>query len=78
MVVILGVCTRLAAFAILIDLTVAIAKVHWKSGLLGNGGYQFPLALAAIAFALVFVFFGAGPIALESVRRGGGSKSKAA
>jgi hypothetical protein len=52
MVVILGVCTRLAAFAIGIDLTVAIAKLHWKSGLRGNGGYQFPLALAAIAFAL--------------------------
>jgi uncharacterized membrane protein YphA (DoxX/SURF4 family) len=58
----------------LIDLSVAIVKVHWKNGLLGNGGYQFPLALAAIAFALIF--FGAGPIALESIRRGAGGRSK--
>lgn len=65
-----GLFTRFAALAICLDLGVAIWKVHWKNGLLGNGGYQFPLALAAIAFALIF--FGAGPIALDSIRRGGG------
>jgi putative oxidoreductase len=69
--VVLGLFTRCAAIAILINLAIAIGKVHWKNGLLGNGGYQFPLALAAIAFALIF--FGAGPIALDSMRRGGGS-----
>ena len=67
----LGLFTRIAALAILINMSVAIWKVHWKNGLLGNGGYQFPLALAAIAFALIFL--GAGPIALDSIRRGGGS-----
>jgi putative oxidoreductase len=67
--IIAGLWTRFAALAIVINMTVAIAKVHWKNGLLGNGGYQFPLALAAIGFALIFV--GAGPIALDSVRRGG-------
>ena len=65
-----GLFTRVAALAIFINMTVAIWKVHWKNGLLGNGGYQFPLALAAIALALIF--FGAGPIALDSIRRGGG------
>jgi putative oxidoreductase len=75
--VIAGLCTRCAALAILINMSVAIAKVHWKNGLLGNGGYQFPLALAAIAFALVF--FGSGPMAFDSLRKGGGRiKSKAA
>jgi putative oxidoreductase len=69
-VVIAGLFTRFAALAICIDLGVAIWKEHWKNGLLGNGGYQFPLALAAIAFALIF--FGAGPIALDNIRRGGG------
>jgi putative oxidoreductase len=68
--VVLGVFTRLAALAIVIDMAVAIGKVHWKSGLLGNGGYQFPLTLAAIAFALIF--FGAGPFALDAIRKGGG------
>jgi putative oxidoreductase len=66
--VIAGLVTRIAAFAIFIDLAVAIAKVHWKYGLTGQGGYEFPLALAAIALALVF--FGAGPIAMDSIRGG--------
>jgi putative oxidoreductase len=74
--VVVGLLTRLAAFGIVIDLGVAIAKVHWKNGFLGNGNYQFPLALAAIAFALIF--FGAGPIALDHLRGGGGGKKKAA
>jgi putative oxidoreductase len=75
--VIAGLLTRCASIAILIDLGVAIVKVHWKNGLLGNGGYQFPLALAAIAFALIF--FGGGPMAIDSIRkRGGRVKSKPA
>jgi putative oxidoreductase len=72
----LGLFTRFAAFAITIDLTVAIWKVNWKDGLLGDHGYQFPLALAAIAFALIFL--DAGPIALDHARGGGGKKSKSA
>ncbi len=67
---ILGLLTRLAAFAVFADMVVAIAKVHWKHGLLGAGGYEFPLSLLAIAFALIF--FGAGPISLDAIRRGGG------
>jgi len=58
-------------------MSVAIWKVHWKNGLLGNGGYQFPLALAAISFALIFL--GGGPMALDAIRRGvggGGSSRK--
>jgi uncharacterized membrane protein YphA (DoxX/SURF4 family) len=70
--VIAGFFTRLAAFSILIDLGVVIWKVHWKNGLTAEGGYGFPLALAAIAFALVF--FGAGPISIDSVRGGGGGR----
>ncbi|MGC2196307.1 MAG: DoxX family protein [Terriglobales bacterium] len=69
---ILGLLTRLAAFAVFADMVVAIAKVHWKHGLLGAGGYEFPLSLLAIAFALIF--FGAGPISLDAIRRGGGSR----
>jgi putative oxidoreductase len=69
--VVVGLFTRLAAFAITIDMGVAIVKVHGKNGLLGDHGYQFPLALAAIAFALIF--FDAGPIALDHVRGGGNS-----
>jgi len=72
--VVLGLLTRLAGLAILINMAVAIAKVHWKNGMMGQGGYQFPLALGAMAFALIF--FGAGPIALDAIRRGGAGRSK--
>ncbi len=67
--IIAGLLTRCAALAITIDTIIAIWKVNWKNGLLGDHGYQFPLALAAIAFALIF--FGAGPIAFDSLRGGG-------
>jgi putative oxidoreductase len=71
---ILGLLTRCAAFAILIDLSVAIAKVHWKHGFMGQGGYEFPLAVWAIVFALIF--FGAGPISIDAIRGGrGGNRS---
>lgn len=66
-----GLFTRAAAFAICIDLVVAIWKVHWHNGLTGDHGFEFPLAAAALAFALIF--FGAGPIALDHILRGGGS-----
>jgi putative oxidoreductase len=68
--VVAGLFTRWASLAICLDMLVAIWKVHFKNGLLGDHGYQYPLTLAAIAFALIFL--GAGPIALDSVRRGGG------
>jgi putative oxidoreductase len=64
-----GFLTRFASLAIIIDMIVAIWKVHWKNGLRADHGYEFPLALAAIAFALIF--FGAGPIAFDSLRSGG-------
>lgn len=72
--IILGFFTRFASFAFLIDMSVAIWKVHWKNGLTKPGGVEFPMSLAAIAFALIF--FGAGPIALDSIRRGGGGGGK--
>jgi uncharacterized membrane protein YphA (DoxX/SURF4 family) len=57
---------------------VAIAKVHWKNGLTGQGNYQLPMALAALSLALIF--FGAGPIALDAIigRGRGGKKSAGA
>ena len=71
-----GLLTRLSALSILVDMIVAIAKIHWKNGLRGQGGYEFPLALATIAFALIFL--GAGPISLDAIffGRGGGAKKK--
>jgi putative oxidoreductase len=59
----LGLVTRVVAIAIAIEMFIVIAKVHWHAGLTGQGGYQFPLALGVIAFALIFL--GAGPISLD-------------
>jgi putative oxidoreductase len=62
--VVIGFLTRLAAFAIFIDMLVAILKVHLPHGLFSsNGGFEFPMACGAIAFALTFT--GAGPIAID-------------
>jgi len=63
--IIIGLLTRPVAFAQLIDMIVAVAKVHWKHGLVGEGNYQLPLTLAALALALIV--FGAGPIALDAI-----------
>jgi putative oxidoreductase len=76
LLVLLGLFTRVAALAICIDMCVAIAKVHFHNGLMGEHGYEFPLALASLAFALIF--FGGGAIAFDHIRAPGGSgwKSK--
>ena len=73
LMVLAGLFTRAAAFAICIDLAVAIWKVHFHNGLTGNGGMEFPLAVATLAFGLLF--FGAGPIAIDHILRGGGGSA---
>lgn len=75
LVVIAGVGTRFAALAILIDMGVAIWKVHWKNGLMDRSGYEFPLALAGVAFALIF--FGAGQFSVGALVKRGGAPRKA-
>lgn len=76
--IIAGLLTRFFGLALLIDMVVAIDKVHWKNGLTGQGNYQLPMTLAALSLALIF--FGAGPIALDAVvgRGRGGKKAPGA
>ncbi len=74
LLILVGLFTRAAAFAVCINLVVAIWKVHLHNGLMGSPdhpGYEFALAAAALAFSLIF--FGGGPIAIDHVLRGGGS-----
>jgi len=76
LLILAGFFTRAAAFAVCIDMVIAIWKVHWHNGLTGSPdrpGYEFPLSLAAIAFALIIS--GAGPISIDHILRGGGSAS---
>lgn len=74
LLILAGLFTRLAALGICINMLVAIWKVHWHNGLMGDHGYEFPLALAALAFALIC--FGAGPISLDDIVRGGGGAKR--
>ena len=73
LLILVGLFTRVAALGVGFDLFVAIWKVHLHNGLIGRPdrpGYEFALAAFALAFALIF--FGAGPIAIDHVLRGGG------
>jgi putative oxidoreductase len=72
--IIAGVLTRFVSLLMIFDMAVAIWKIHWKNGMFGKGGYELPLTLATIAFALIL--FGAGPIALDSIRGKSAPKPK--
>ena len=72
--IVLGLFTRFFSLAFVIEMAIAIWKVHFKNGLTGQGGYEFPLALATIAFGLLC--FGGGPWGATFGRSGGGRKAK--
>ena len=70
--ILLGLFTRCFSLAVVIEMLVIIFKVELHHGL--KGGYELPLALATMAFVLLF--FGGGPISLDGIRGGGGGRSK--
>ncbi len=72
--IVLGLFTRFFSLAFAIEMGVAIWKVHFKNGMTGAGGFEFPLALATIAFALLC--FDGGPWAATFSGRAGGRKAK--
>lgn len=74
--IVLGLLTRFFAFAFVIEMGVAIWKVHFKNGLMGAGGYEFPLALATLALALVC--FGGGPWGFNFGRGSGSGRGRKA
>lgn len=74
--IVLGLFTRFFTLAFLIEMGVAIWKVHFKNGLTGTGGYEFPLALATIALALLC--FDGGPWGLTFGGRASGRRTKKA
>ena len=61
-----GFLTPLAALALIAVMVVAVLTVHLKNGFFAqNGGYEFNLALAGMALALLLA--GAGTLSLDSV-----------
>ncbi len=69
--IVLGLFTRFFSLAFMIEMGVAIWKVHFKSGLMGANGFEFPLTLAALAFALLC--YGGGPWGFNFGRGSSGS-----
>jgi putative oxidoreductase len=73
----LGFLTRPAALAVLVTQSVAIAKVHKEKGFdIAKGGFEYNLALIAIAAALLIAGPGAFSVheQLESLAEGRGPK----
>ena len=69
-----GLLTRIASLFVLVNMLVAVFKVHLQHGLVGRAGYEFTLALSAMAFALIVL--GAGALSLDAFifrGRGGGT-----
>ncbi len=66
----LGFKTRLAAPIVIGNMATAIQKVHWKNGLYGEGGFEFPLLLAASAATLFLA--GPGNLSLDALTSGHG------
>jgi putative oxidoreductase len=63
-----GLLTRVAAFGAFCVMAVAITTVHLKNGLFAqNGGFEFPLILAASA--VFFLAAGPGPVSLDAYLR---------
>jgi len=58
----LGLYTRLSALLLSGDMAVAIGKVHWRNGLVGQGGFELPLSLLGACLTLLFA--GPGKISL--------------
>ena len=40
MLLIAGFLTRFVSLAVMIDMAVAMWKIHWKNGMFGKGGYE--------------------------------------
>jgi putative oxidoreductase len=61
---VLGLLTRIAAFALLVDMIAALVLVHLPNGFFLPSGIEFVLTLAAVCFA--YVIAGAGVYSLDA------------
>lgn len=61
---ILGLLVPIAAIGVVIDMAVAVLKVHLHHGLTGPMGFEFPLSL--LVLALLILVSGSGHLAVDS------------
>lgn len=77
MLLIVGFLTRIVGLLLVVDMAVAIDKVHLHGGLLGKNNFALPLA--CLALALMLAFAGSGWLGLDTmIGRGGGVRRTAA
>ena len=62
-----GLLVRFSAFSQLCVMAVAVAEVHWATGLTGRGGFEFPLVLLATSLALLIL--GPDPLSIDDKLR---------
>jgi putative oxidoreductase len=63
---IIGFCTRYAAFFFACTMAVAVFRVHWAAGFFAkDSGYEYPLTLLVAALSLMLS--GSGPISFDSL-----------
>lgn len=60
---VVGFLTRLTAFLLAVQMAVAVLKVHVPKFFVSDGGMEFALALAAMAFAVALL--GSGPLSVD-------------
>ena len=58
-----GLLVRFSAFSHILVMGVAVFNVHWATGLMGQGGFEFPLILLAVVVALILL--GPDPLSLD-------------
>ncbi len=68
----LGLLTRVAAFFICCTMLTAIVGVHWPNFFMNNRGFEYPLALFAMSFALLIS--GGGMASIDRSLGGGRRK----
>jgi len=73
--VLVGFLARLAALGLIVDMLVAVAKVHWRHGFFLNWslqqgkGHGFEMNLALIGMALAILAGGAGAVSVDRLIR---------
>lgn len=60
---ILGLLTRWSAFFVACTMAVAVFLVHFKDGMFGEHGYEYPLTLLVAALSLMLT--GGGPVSID-------------
>lgn len=63
LLLLLGLLVRLGAIGHIAVMAVAVGQVHWGTGLTGQGGFEYPLALLAASIALLIL--GADPLSID-------------